>query len=115
MTTAVDVGIDVVSSVATATVQFGYPEPGVIVPTVAGSVLYSAGIKNYVEDNYGGTDGPLADSYARDVSAKTVLVALVSFVTNQFLGGDIDILDSVVNSFVTFSASNGIREALVIP
>jgi hypothetical protein len=108
----VDLAVDAAVSVAASTVQFGSPQPSIILPVVAGDLLYSAGIRGYIQREFGGVDAPLQDEFSRDIAAKTAIVTLLSFVANQFLGGEVDILGAAVNASITFTAAGGVKEAL---
>lgn len=104
--------VDAAVSAATSVVQLGEPSAVVIGPTIAADVLYSAAIESYVQREFGGQGGPLEDSYTRDVLAKSAIATGISFVVNSYTGGEVDIFSSVINSLVTFTASNGIQNLL---
>jgi hypothetical protein len=109
---AIAIAIDALTSISASTVQFGAPQPAVVLPVIAGDILYSGAIRAYIDLEFGGVNAPLQDEFARDIVAKTAIVAGLSFLVNQFVGGEVDILAAVVNGFVTFAAGNGVKEAL---
>lgn len=109
---AVDLGIDAVASIAASTAQFGSPQPSIVLPVLAGDLLYTAAIKDYIDREFGGHNAALANEYSRSILARSVIVTGLSFFANQFLGGEVDILGAAVNSVVTFTAAGGIREVL---
>ena len=88
------------------TAQFGSPDLTVIAPFVAGDLLYSSAIKQYVTNNFGGNAG-ISDEYARDIILKTTITGFTIWISQTFTGQGIGLLEGTLNAFVSYTASNG--------
>jgi hypothetical protein len=102
---------DISANLLTTTAQFGEPELTVIAPFIGGDLLYTAGVKQYVDDNYSGQQG-LTDEWVRDVAGKTVVTTLAIWITGLFTGSGTGVIDGGLNALVSYTASSGVQELL---
>jgi len=105
--------LDLLSNVVTTTAQFGEPDISVIAPFIASDLMYSAGIKSYITNNFGGNEG-LTDEYTRDIVLKTAITGFVIWISQQFTGQGVGILDGTLNALVSYTASDGVQDVLDI-
>lgn len=108
----VKLALDIATNILVTTAQFGQPNPTVIGPFIASDLMYSFAIKQYIDDNFGGEDGGLADEFSRDIFFKTFMTGLTVWITQVFTGEGVGIVDASLNAAVSYTASNGFQDIL---
>jgi len=105
--------LDVFSNMVTTLAQTGKIDFTITAPFVGSDLLYSFAIKQYIQDNFGGSEG-LADEFSRDTFFKTFITGFIIWLTQTFTGTGSGLVIGTLNALVSYTASDGLQDILNI-